>query len=57
MFSVQHRGIMVSVKRSKLGPGRVECLILIKENVCKVKEFEYYLNDYNFPEDAASDPF
>ena len=48
---------MVTVKRSRLGPEKVENLIVIKENLSKVKEFKFYLDDYEVPEDASTDPF
>ena len=48
---------MVNVRRSRLGPARVECLIVINENLSKVKEFRYYLDDYNVPEEPAINPF
>ena len=39
-------GNTVTVKRSRLGPKRVEYLIVIKENLSKVKEFDLIISDY-----------
>ena len=40
-------GNIVTAKRCRLGPRRVEQLIVIKENLSKVKEFELlYTDDY-----------
>ena len=38
-------------------PEKVENLIVIQENLSKVREFKFYLDDYEVPEDAATDPF
>ena len=34
------------MKRSRLGPKRVEYLIVIKENLSRVKEFDLFISDY-----------
>ena len=41
-------GNTVAVKRTRLNPLRVEHLIVIKENLSKLKEFELFHEDYNF---------
>ena len=48
---------MVNVRRSRLGPARVECLIVIKENLLKGKEFKNYLDDYDVPEKPTTNPY
>ena len=41
-------GNTVAVKRTRLNPSRVEHLIVIKENLSKLKEFELFHDDYDF---------
>ena len=43
-------GNMVTVKRGRLGPARVENLIVIKENLLKVREFDLFISDYDVGE-------
>ena len=50
-------GIMVTAKRNSLGPDRVECLIVIKENLSKIKEFKIFMSDYEEVEVAWNDPY
>ena len=50
-------GNMVTVKRGRLGPARVENLIVIKENLSKVREFELFMCDYEEVETCETNGF